>query len=275
MNIEKLALYILKHADNGKVSEQIVMDVSDNNNLSLLEFSYLCDILSEFGITINSKETYIGITRLNSIDEENIYNDIFMLFSKLSINEKRKVYEKMGALIKDLPEERETEKEKIFKNVKSFSEFCLVLDRCNYNITLDKKDLIERSYMTPIEYKKLKEVLASLSLALKKYMSDKLVSQKDKSKKNKKNLDELIEKDRQEVYNNLKLIMSFFSVNQKCRNTDIDYLSEHCILLQYRDKNNPNLGYVLKERGTLHLLNQILKVLSTNRMFMILNDGIK
>lgn len=276
MNIEKLALYILKHADNGKVSEQIVMDVSDNNDLSLLEFTNLCDILSEIGITIIPKEAGIGTIKLDLIDEGTIYNDIFLLFSKLSIREKKKVYNKMGTLIKELSEEKEeTEKEQLFKNVKTFSDFCVVLDKCNYNITLDKKSLIEKSQMTPIEYNKLKDELSSLSIALKKYRSDILVSQKDCSKVKKKNLDELIEKDRCEVYNNLKVIMSFLSVTQKCRNTDIDYLSEHCILLEYRDKDNPKLGYVLKERGTLHLLNQILKVLSKNRIYVTLSDGIK
>lgn len=81
MNLEKLALSIVQEAKNGVINEKTVVSVSDSNNLSLIEFSKLCDILTEIGISIVDN-TYTDDS-IKNIQVKHTDEDNNMTFSSL------------------------------------------------------------------------------------------------------------------------------------------------------------------------------------------------
>lgn len=279
MNLEKVALEIIQLAENGQVSEKEVMKISDSYNFSILEFTKLCELLSNIGITVVDDQLInIEPVYTTSKSEDEVINDMMGSFSKLSFDGKQKVYKKIKNIFENSVKEKTQliNNDDLFKDVKSFNEFCAVLENNDYNIILSKKVLTEKAFLSPVEYKKLRDGLQTLSNCLRKYKSDVLILERrtDITKKTKKALLELVEKDRKEGYICLKKIMSIFQVKQKCDKHDIDILSDKCLIIGWRDAANPKLGYVLKERGTLYLLNQIMKVLANNKKIFLVTEDI-
>ena len=100
MNLEKIALDILRYSENARVSEKVVLDISDNYNLSLSEFSKLCEILNDIGITILDNDS---ITEKNEpIFKEKRFGHILSEFDKLTLEEKKQCYILLGDKIKNI-----------------------------------------------------------------------------------------------------------------------------------------------------------------------------
>lgn len=272
MNLEKIALSVIQKANNGCVQEQTILDISDDNNLSLAEFSQLCDLITETGIRITAIDP-LNETKNVNVNQEEICDEIIELFSLLTLNYKKKCYLALGNKIEYFKEDKEYPKKELqFDDIDSFTSFCQALDNCDYNITLNKTILLEKAKMTPVIYKKLNDELDSLRFFLKDYKTCMLIYERKTNKsKNNPELKKLINIRKSNAFNQLKIIKSIFNVEYGCRRDDIDFLVDHCISKDYKSSNENDWGFKIKICGTISLLNYIMKLLSINKKWFISN----
>lgn len=159
MNLEKLALTIVQQANNGVINEKTVMSVSDSNNLSLIEFSKLCDILTEIGISIVDNPTNDFDKNIDNIPDN--ISIIVSLFNKLTSEDKEKCYVLLGESIKRIKHEDNSSseiKEDFFKRVINmrlqysyiaiFLKAFLTSNNNSYSVELQKIIDFYRSYYT-------------------------------------------------------------------------------------------------------------------------------
>lgn len=111
MNYKDIISEVKKQAVNSVISEDIVMELSDNNNLSNMDFSLLCEELEHNNITIASDEEYkkeltnkkIVIDKEKHDKDDSHSNDeivaITDLFLKLSDEDKKDCLIKLSTLI--------------------------------------------------------------------------------------------------------------------------------------------------------------------------------
>lgn len=255
MNIEKLALSILQQSENGQVSEKDLIDISDNNGLTLSEFSKLCDIVSETGITIVTSK--IGTMNKQKETTEKIIS----MFSQLPFGDKRSLFIKLGSIL-DYSQinVEERQKELLLENITSFADFCISLANCDYNVTLDKKMLIDEGKMTPAYYKKLQDELTIFGHLLKDYKSCVLLN----AVKSNDQLNKLTKKKKNDAFEQLKIIKQMFCVHQKCGKLDIDILAEQCVSKKYQGVLSPKLMFKLSVCNNISILNHIMKLLNEN-----------
>lgn len=100
LNLEKIAVDVLRYSENARVSEKVVIDISDNNDLTLSEFSKLCEILNDIGITILDNDSIVDKSTSNNIEKK--YDHILSEFDKLTLEEKKQCYVLLGDTVKKL-----------------------------------------------------------------------------------------------------------------------------------------------------------------------------
>lgn len=255
MNLEMLAIKIFQQSINGQVSEKDVIGISDSNGLSLAEFSKLCDVISEAGITIVNSESGKPTNHSNSSEK------ILDMFSQLPFEDKRLLFIKLGNILDySQVNVEERQKELLLENIVSFADFCKSLADCNYNVTLDKKLLIDVGKMTPAYYKKLQDELTIFGYLLRDYKSCALLN----AIKTNDQLKKLTKKKEDDAYEQLKIIKQMFHVHQKCGKLDIDILAEQCVSKKYQGVVSPKLMFKLNVCNNISILNHIMKLLNEN-----------
>lgn len=105
MNIEKVALKVIQQVKNGSVSEQIVEKISEEYRLSLFEFTKLCDLLSEIGISIIDVKDNTQ-KEINNLSQDDLRNMIVDLFTMLTYENKKKCLKLLNLTYSKLKEER-------------------------------------------------------------------------------------------------------------------------------------------------------------------------
>lgn len=167
MNLEKLALNIVQQANDRVIDEKTVVSISDSNNLSLLEFSKLCDILTEIGITIDDKPTNNFDKDTNSVPDN--ISEIVSLFNKLSLEDQRKCYALLSKVFNSSQKNTDNSseiKDKFLNRIAGmklqYSYIAVLLkaffDCNNYNQSVDLQKIIDfyRSYYSERKNKNLK-----------------------------------------------------------------------------------------------------------------------
>ena len=111
MNYKDIVLEIKKQVINSMISEDIVMKLSNNNNLSYMDFSLLCEELNHDNINIVCEDEYKKLlenrtsadneTKLNAakLHINDAITEIIELFLQLSKDEKLNCFKKLSVLI--------------------------------------------------------------------------------------------------------------------------------------------------------------------------------